>query len=745
MDHIPLPTQNCRPHPEIDYICSRDFSLAKFPSFQTYPERYGFDPAALVQSMDFSPLEEKEADSLMQEWLFFILLADVFRIVGIVLKLDDFIRPGEARYDGEPARKVVITEHLYRYLQEWHRIERSTLERASAQIETRARGIEVLKLLKHAQGANDNLLREGNKYIHVGPFGFWLISLLETLHHTAHLIYAPVLSPQESLNLTLYIPPAPWLARRMLGHGWCPNEIGRLHHLLSNSGVYFASSMQLPDESRSFHHSRCDEYQCQIDNIDRDTYESKHRCQSGSCPHIGPDMREVNALLSTGKIPVVRSKSCTPADRLASVELEVTSFDLVPYTAISHVWSDGRGNLAANTLPECQILHLSALVQDLSPKSIAPYFWIDTLCCPVQPSLRRTAIRLMRRTYEDAAQVLVLDYSLESVSAAADPEDLLIRVTRAGWMRRLWTLQEGALARRLFIQFGERAVEVEAMRKTIQDAVESDLGSPLAAEALACCDSFQKFKNLRTSGILELIRALQWRTTSWKQDETICLSILLDLDVDKITGTDAEERMSTFFHMLEEFPFQLAFLSGPRLQQKNITWAPTSLMPPRGTNLPNESEVVRAKQFPIGLFVQNQAIWLEDCPAAEQFWVRIRGDSGRYLVQNSSLVQDSGPSWTVKGPGAVQDPAIIPSGVLWTGLDADDGMMVDVAYFDERTPGQWVGKCNFFSRLQIRRYVHEDEWTRMESMISLPDGSGTTSPIQVLDAERTEKGTWCIQ
>jgi hypothetical protein len=743
MDHIPLPAEHCLPHPEIEYICSNTFSLTQDYSFETYPAHYGFDAAVLVRSMDFAPLEEVMADSLMQEWLFFTLLADVFRVVGISIELDAFVKPAEARYIGEPQREVVETCALTKYLEKWRHVEGPDYERLIAAAESRKRCLKIFELLKRAQTATENLLKPGNRYAQFGPLGFSIISLLETLQHAAHLIYASVLSSQERLQLTLYIPKAPWLAARMQRLGWCPNEISRLQFLFSNSGLYFASSLELPAESRFFDHSQCHEQQCGINNIDRNSYRSKHRCSSGNCEHTGPTMREIGDVLSGGKIPVLELQPRTE-DSSAPVKFTVTSSDSVPYTAISHVWSDGRGNLVANTLPLCQVLHLASLVQKLSPERTAQYFWIDTLCCPVQMPLRRTAIGLMRRTYEEAAEVLVLDSSLEFISTNTSCDDLLIRIACTGWMRRLWTLQEGVLARKLFFQFRDGAIDLGVLRDTVDGGPEHRLRSLLSADALACSDSFRKFKDLGSSGILELVRALQWRATSWSQDETICLSILLDLDVDRVIRSREEDRMGTFWSMLEEFPFQLALISGPRLQQNNLTWAPRSLMPPVGTNLPNSNDVIRAKSFPSGLFVQHEAIWLDECPDSDAFWLRLKGDSDKYLIRNLSEREDGGPSWRTNALDLGSDLALIPSGTTWAGTDIDLAMMVNVTFLDERTPGQLVGKCKYISRAFIMRDVNGIEWERFESM-ARQDGSRATSAMRVFTAERTERGTWCIQ
>lgn len=59
---------------------------------------------------------------------------------------------------------------------------------------------------------------------------------------------------------------------------------------------------------------------------------------------------------------------------------------------------------------------------------------------------------MMKETYEKAHKVLVLDAELEAVPLG-DTVEMMLRVCLSGWMRRLWTLQEGVLAAHLYVKF----------------------------------------------------------------------------------------------------------------------------------------------------------------------------------------------------------------------------------------------------------------------------------------------------
>lgn len=75
------------------------------------------------------------------------------------------------------------------------------------------------------------------------------------------------------------------------------------------------------------------------------------------------------------------------------------------------------------------------------------YLWIDTLCVPVEEEFRKLAISRMRKVYLDAYHTVVLDSTLQHFNAQDCPkEELALRIGVSGWMRRAWTLQEGALS-----------------------------------------------------------------------------------------------------------------------------------------------------------------------------------------------------------------------------------------------------------------------------------------------------------
>ena len=253
---------------------------------------------------------------------------------------------------------------------------------------------------------------------------------------------------------------SPLLKNLLLRAGWCDHGIRWLHNRCSYiSMLYFTTFFDLRILARD--HQKCQNSDfCLVEATDEDAYVTRH-IEDCECQHIGTDVGEdIIKILEKGEIPVLSVLSSS-----SQVNLTVKSAaDVETYVAISHVWSDGLGNPHANSLPLCQLLQIQERVNNLYPKRREqPWFWIDTICVPLIRQFRNLAIRRMADVYQNANLVLVLDSSLLTSTINASNAEILARIKCSSWSRRLWTFQEGTLARgfRSVFQFQDGHFQVQ--------------------------------------------------------------------------------------------------------------------------------------------------------------------------------------------------------------------------------------------------------------------------------------------
>ncbi|TFK80832.1 hypothetical protein K466DRAFT_364512 [Polyporus arcularius HHB13444] len=411
--------------------------------------------------------------------------------------------------------------------------------------------------------------------------------------------------------------------------GWCPSvitdttlglysrELGVLSQI-ARLKPYIRDNV---DEHRS-----CTANACVLMAVDLDHYTPHHVDPSCTCDFIRPTPGAVEQHLSVGDIPVVVYEGS---------QLTVRRSSDGPYVAISHVWADGLGSVTEDGLPACQLARLSALVATLEPS--AATFWMDSLCiprgepdCPLK--LRKRAIKLMARVYKEATSVLVTDSAIRTQCSTSSPMwDYLFRISVSGWMRRVWTLQEGLLAQRVYFEFKDGIlVDIEENLATFALATAVD-PSPAAlaqflldrgvVESLPLSPAFllaylsqgvlpEQYRQIvplfgykrdrygRASGIAttlgDAIILLRGRTTSKAEDETLAISGLFpasvdvgplyDIKSDEGGACASQRRMALFLTQVREVSKELPWLESGRLSLPNFRWAPATLAGVGGTS-----------------------------------------------------------------------------------------------------------------------------------------------------------------
>jgi hypothetical protein len=382
--------------------------------------------------------------------------------------------------------------------------------------------------------------------------------------------------PKEGFSWSMiWTPPIREALRRDLhADGWCPSTIEYLANTKSVSSLRYICDQGPLDDGKD--HSICTPQSCAAYDIDTRTYVPKHNSEckpvkgisDALCAYRRPVLEQVIVCIENGHVPVVS---------LNSSGLEIHKSTDMPYVALSHVWADGLGSASEDGLPVCQLQRLSALVSTLRPGAA---FWMDSICVPKAKLARKKAIGMMARTYQDAEAVLVLDNSLQLMRSTESLGAKLLAVLTSGWMRRLWTLQEGVLARELYIQFADTAKALNDLIPQLNDLLLQPDQADLAAELFR----LMKRSGYGTYTIGDVSRSLRWRNTTRATDETLAIASLLGIQVFPFLDLTGEGRMLLLFKKLGIFPRNILFLLGSKLDIPGSRWIPSSLMAAQNGN-----------------------------------------------------------------------------------------------------------------------------------------------------------------
>jgi hypothetical protein len=247
-------------------------------------------------------------------------------------------------------------------------------------------------------------------------------------------------------------------------------------------------------------------------------------------------------------------------------------------------------------------------------------FWIDSLCIPVQPmykEIRRLAVSRINDVFRDAYQILVLDAELQSISVP-DTIEGFMRISLCRWMRRLWTLLEGAVGSRVHVKFHNRMFSLDDSYHEIGpnrkpgsvDPRRKDPRTLLAGSLTADATMFYwKIRSFRTQvvdeeerkfygysgftsldsldvqekaaiarrcfGIIEAFSASRYRTTSRIEDVYLCLANLLGWDTSDLRSVPVEQRMKLLFESQSILPQGILFVQGLRMAEPGWKWAVT--------------------------------------------------------------------------------------------------------------------------------------------------------------------------
>ncbi|CAD6578955.1 MAG: hypothetical protein ASARMPREDX12_009029 [Alectoria sarmentosa] len=424
----------------------------------------------------------------------------------------------------------------------------------------------------------------------------------------------------------------------MIAAGWCPNDIKRMtDKFLTTQLLYFFSKMKkLPGIAN---HRDCTESVCRTHSVSLSQHRTRH-CETcaneNKCEYVSIDYRPVVDILRSGALPLLRITSKQNNPSKVAVQLSSSGTDATPYVAISHVWADGLGSSSANSLPQCQLARLGRMLDPFAEAGARPLVWLDTLCCPVNPEAKRLALLQMRRTYAEANKTLILDSSLYNLdSQNLSVAEIHARILTSGWMRRLWTLQEGALASDPWVQFKDGPLRLNTIYRRLKELHDEKLNHRRLVQ-----DMFRESRSLALAsyyspqGVPELSlldQALSYRNTTVALDEAPCIATLMNLNVSEILLLSGENRICKLWDLLAaansgSLPRKMIFLDGPKLKSRGYRWAPSTLLPP-GEDYPVSYRITlwrgpQGKPTPQGLMAEYPSYRFRPYPgpAPSPFW-----------------------------------------------------------------------------------------------------------------------------
>jgi hypothetical protein len=589
-----------------------------------YPEAHGFD-LENVRFLRWERFSAKKLAPFLQDWLFFGLLRAVLPD-EIVLHIEDFVKTNEQ------GLRYIHTGKLGGYLSAWEEVrsklseeERATTSKRNKKVLDEARYFTYQ--LSHMPSAPRPLV--------FPPLPLECAFACSILGHT--------LSIENTKPIIEY---APWstgdlLAEQLELQGWCPfivEGIGNSHSHEQTTICYF-TTLGGPKPTRN--HTRCTETLC----THTEYLQPQHTGPCAACVMIPSPMSEVVRAIKDGSTPVLKYLQAMNST-LPKLEVHIAD-STTPYIAISHVWCDGLGNPDGNAVHLCQAERLQQTVdqifraQKLLPEGNSGCWWLDTLCVPPREPFKtekKKAIAQMKRIYEKAQSVLIIDSGLCTCDDETGVLEILARLRLSNWIRRLWTYQEGYFAKSIYLLVGSTprswASIVDAASKLpnagYQNRIVWDLMNTFGvlfvtptspekskAETKHLGPGIEQSKEPEAENIVDgpvvtefvlsnVFREFSSRVATQLRDEAKCLSLYLGLDTAQVlNAVDKEEErngtslrsdqpseagMVTVLRLANDcpkskilrpqgcIPPSIVFPVCPRLRLSGFRWAPRSFL-----------------------------------------------------------------------------------------------------------------------------------------------------------------------
>jgi hypothetical protein len=714
MEHLPQPKQRALNSIVVPYVVIEDIHAYDGESltFSQFRESHHFDEQTIQQqgwnayarSSPGGQIESSRTiESFLQEWLFFGLLYEVLR--------EDFKRE-DLLFKKEGSQWTITTSNLPGLLWNYKRRWTSMSHDQDAQVQRRTRTKACLN--EAFEFVNKFLGSKSARQVSI-PLQEGVILSITVMVGTLSAAAA------EVCKIPKFVVTRPKrVDRLLLNHRWCPTSLAMLERRgFGPQGMFYAAMLGPLPFNRD--HSSCseDDFECKANIVDRNTYQTEHspdcrdvkHAAKSNCPFEQVDHDKLCTMIESAETHPVVTVSTEP-DSTFCLEVQ-RSNSHQPYVAVSHVWMDGMGNQDGNALPRCQLRRLQRLVNSLYGEAqTEPIpFWIDTLCVPREPrESRDKAINNMAAIYQNADKILVLDANLFTnplASCRTNHTEIFMRILSTNWIRRLWTLLEGALGKSLYFAFFDGVIDIQKSVSSLQTHLriafnsisqpeDSQLLSIYPGQAISstALEQYTSLRNLREEqeekGLAVMWNNMQWRSTSWTSDETICMAIILcftprqirelqDIKVVHISPTSSPEKKASqealqrtqlaaryklFLELLIQrrmrIPRGLVFTRADRFDETGLRWAPSSFFrtPATGTIIAGEP-TGQATTAGLHINAPGFELYLPPTPFKSRFIMLNELTSTFYDVDYATPTICNTMEWKDLALESIQDPAII--------------------------------------------------------------------------------------
>ena len=584
MDHLPLPKT---PFGQRPYVRLYENVPYDGKCMGSYLERRNTSERILAEQLSSSnPVANLEAHGVLQTWTYFGVICVLIKAPGdLILKQLTQETDSGLVVDTSKFQGIIPTWITWVHAQTLPDFQRQSIY--AEHVQFLGRMFQVYLRLKLSLPSEEKL-----------DSSLWLsvTMLYDYLHRASRFAFGQLDGPPQPLIASAScVEP---LLQQMSRNGWCEGEIYAVRTMCGFVDLWFMSFLEHPHPEKD--HSDCSESRCVAYQTDEKSYETKHTTKDCSCSFVYAEQDDLNNVLlnSSEAIPLIRAgrvqmrKGRESKDKsYIEVVSSHTAGKVLPYVAISHLWSDGLGNNKENAIPTCQFDWLSNLVASFHDGPL--YFWLDTLCFPLQPKeAYSVALIRMKETYAAANKVVVLDhYLMSSSTKEVSFEETIARILISPWNRRLWTFQEAQLAPtgQLYFQFKEEIVPgLQLLHYVCSYGTLPALQKFQRTWAVSFYFAFQtlcgtKLTVTMEGGVLSAKKVLAFRTTSNAIDESLCLGNLMGWNVKPLLETDdSEQRMKVFWDLMRQnigdLHASVLFWPSPKLSIPGYNWAPATLM-----------------------------------------------------------------------------------------------------------------------------------------------------------------------